>query len=75
MLDLKTRLTDAILDMADKLIGGLFAKARNAARRRYAASASNVGRLMRMFHGTIEALAAANEGEADAFEAGDNAVG
>jgi hypothetical protein len=61
--------------MADKLIGGLFAKARNAARRRYAASASNVGRLMRMFHGTIEALAAANEGEADAFEAGDNAVG
>lgn len=75
VLDLETRLTDAILDMADKLIGGLFAKARNAARRRYAASASNVGRLMRMFHGTIEALAAAHEGEADAFEAIDDAVG
>ena len=75
VLDLETRLTDAILDMADKLIGGLFAKARNAARRRYAASASNVGRLMRMFHGTIEALAAAHEGEADAFEAVDDAVG
>ncbi len=75
VLDLETRLTDAILDMADKLIGGLFAKARNAARRRYAASASSVGRLMRMFHGTIEALAAAHEGEADAFEAVDDAVG
>ena len=65
VLDLETRLTDAILDMADKLIGGLFAKARNAARRRYAASASNVGRLMQMFHGTIEAIAGAHEGKAD----------
>jgi TnpA family transposase len=75
VLDLETRLTDAVLDMADRLIGGLFAKARNAARRRYAASASNVGRLMRMFHGTIEALAAAHEGKADAFDAVDAAVG
>jgi len=61
--------------MADKLIGSLFAKARNTARRRYAASASDVGRLMRLFHGTIEALAAAHEGDADAFEAVDEAVG
>lgn len=75
VLDLETRLTDAVLDMADKLIGGLFAKARNAARRRYAASASDVGRLMRLFHGTIEALAAAQEGDTDAFEAVDEAVG
>ena len=74
-LDLETRLTDAVLDMADKLIGGLFAKARNAARRRYAASASDVGRLMRLFHGTIEALAAAQESDADAFEAVNDAVG
>ena len=75
VLDLETRLTDAVLDMADKLIGGLFAKARNAARRRYAASASDVGRLMRLFHGTIEALATAQDGDTDAFEAVDNAVG
>ncbi len=75
MLDLEARLTDAVLDMADKLIGGLFAKARNAARRRYAASAGDVGRLMRLFHGTIEALAAAQEDDADAFEAVDDAVG
>ena len=75
VLDLETRLTDAVLDMADKLIGGLFAKARNAARRRYAASASDVGRLTRLFHGTIEALAAAQKGGSDAFEAVDDAVG
>ena len=75
VLDLEAHLTDAVLDMADKLIGGLFAKARNAARRRYAASAGDVGRLMRLFHGTIGALAAAQEHERDAFEVVDEAVG
>jgi hypothetical protein len=68
VLDLEARLTDAVLDMADKLIGGLFAKARNATRRRYAASAGDVGRLMRLFHGTIDALAMAQADERDAFE-------
>jgi len=45
-----------MLDMADKLVGGFFAKARNATRQRYVASAGTVGRLMRLFHGTIDAL-------------------
>jgi hypothetical protein len=75
MLDLETRLTDAVLDMADKLVGGFFARARNTTRRRYAASAGNVGRLMRLFHGTIDALAAAQEAKCDAFEAVNDAVG
>jgi TnpA family transposase len=75
VLDLEARLIDAVLDMADKLIGGLFAKARNAKRRRYAATATNVGRLMRLFHGTIDALATAQAGDLDAFEAVDSAVG
>ena len=75
IIDLEARLTDAVLDMADKLIGGLFAKARNAARRRYVASAGDVGRLMRLFHGTIEALAAAQESDRDAFEVVDETVG
>ena len=74
-IDLEARLTDAVLDMADKLIGGLFARARNTTRRRYAASAGDVGRLMRMFHGTIEALAVAQANERDAFEIVDEAVG
>lgn len=74
VLNLETRLTDAVLDMADKLIGGFFAKARNVTRQRYVASAAAVGRLMRLFHGTIDALAAAQEGKTDAFEAVDDAV-
>ena len=73
--DLEGRLTDAVLDMADKLIGGVFAKARNTAQQHYVASAGDVGRLMRLFHGTIEALAAAQAGDRDAFEFVDDAVG
>ena len=42
-IDLEARLTDAVLYMADKLIGGLFARARNTTRRRYAASAGDRG--------------------------------
>ena len=75
VLDLEARLTDAVLDMADKLIGGLFAKARNATRRRYAATAGEVGQLMRLFHGTIDALATAQASDLDAFEAVNSAVG
>jgi Tn3 transposase DDE domain len=73
--DLESRLTDAVLDMADKLIGGMFAKARNATRQRYVASAADIGRLMRLFHGTIEALVVAQESNNDALEAVDDAVG
>lgn len=74
-LDLEARLTDAVLDMADKLIGGLFTKARNATRRRYAASSGDVGRLMRLFRGTIDALAVAQEDDRDALAAVDETVG
>ncbi len=73
--DLESRLTDAVLDMADKLIGGVFARARNATRQRYVASAADIGRLMLLFHGTIEALVAAQENDTDVFEAVDDAVG
>ena len=73
--DLEGRLTDAVLDMTDKLIGGMFAKARNTAQQRYVASARDVGRLMRLFHGTIEALATAQASDRDAFEVVDDAVG
>jgi hypothetical protein len=67
VIDLETRLTDAALDMADKLIGGLFARARKARERRYVVGTKNVGRLMRLFHDTIEALGAALNSERDAF--------
>jgi hypothetical protein len=67
--------SDAVLDMADKLVGGFFAKARNTTCRRYAASAGKVGRLMHLSHGTINALVAAQAAKSDAFDAVDNAVG
>ena len=35
--------TDAVLDMAENFVGGLFAKARTATRQRYVASAETVG--------------------------------
>ncbi len=61
--------------MADKLIGGLFARARKARERRYVAGTRNVGRLMRLFHDTIEALATAQSSERDAFAVVDETVG
>jgi len=75
IIDLETWLTDAVLDMADKLIGGLFARARKARERRYIAGTRNVGRLMRLFHDTIEALATAQSSERDAFAVVDETVG
>ena len=75
IIDLEARLTDAVLDMADKLIGGLFARARKARERRYLARTRNVGRLMRLFHDTIEALGAAQNSERDAFTVVDETVG
>jgi hypothetical protein len=75
VIDLEARLTDAVLDMADKLIGGLFARARKANERRYVASTRNVGRLMRLFHDTIAALGAAQQSERDSFIVVDEAVG
>ena len=75
VIDLETRLTDAALDMADKLIGGLFARARKARERRYVVGTKNVGRLMRLFHDTIEALGAALNSERDAFTVVDETVG
>lgn len=75
MIDLEARLTDTALDMADKLIGGLFARARKARERRYVAGTRNVSLLMRLFHDTIEALSAAQISERDAFTVVDEAVG
>lgn len=75
VIDLETRLTDALLDMTDKLIGGLFARARKAKERRYVASTRDVGRLMRLFHGTIEALETAQQEKRDGFAVVDEVVG
>jgi TnpA family transposase len=75
VIDLEARLIDAVIEMADKLIGGLFARAKKAKERRYVASSKQVGRLMRLFHHTIEALGTAQKDERDGFVVVDETVG
>ncbi|WP_145206870.1 Tn3 family transposase [Sphingobium sp. B2] len=75
MIDLEARLIDAALDMADRMIAGSFTRGGNTKKRVYAATTRDVGRLMRMFSRTIDALALAQDGQIDAFDAVDEAVG
>jgi TnpA family transposase len=75
LIDLEARLTDAAIEMADRLIGAAFTRGRNAQDRQYSATAKDVARLMRLFLGTIDALALAAETEADPMAAIDDAVG
>ena len=56
LLDLEERLTDNALEMADKLIGSIFTRAKNAQARSYATTSKNVARLMLIFRRTIDAL-------------------
>lgn len=74
MIDLEARLIDAALDMADRIIGGNFTRGSNAKQRVYAATSRDVGKLMRLFSQTIDALAQAQDGSIDAFTAVDEAV-
>lgn len=75
LTDLEARLIDAALDMADKLIGGMFRRAKNTQGSRYAASSRDVARLMRLFRTTIDALSEADEQGADPVQALEDAVG
>jgi hypothetical protein len=61
--------------MADKLIGNAFARAKKKKERRYATTAKDVGRLMRLFHRTIEALCEAAETGNDALSVIQERVG
>ncbi|MBP8062250.1 MAG: Tn3 family transposase [Brevundimonas sp.] len=75
LIDLEARLSDAAVQMFDKQVGELFAKARAAQKRHNVASARDVGRLMRLFDATLDALTAAREDGIDAIEAVEQAVG
>ena len=75
LIDLEARLTDAALEMADRMIGGSFTRGGNAKKRVFATTTRDVGRLMKMFHRTIDALGTAQDGDLDAFAAVDQAVG
>jgi TnpA family transposase len=75
VLDQEGRLTDAVLEMTDRIVGGCFTRGGNSKERSYVATGRDVGRLMRLFHSTIDALATAQDGGVDGFEAVDKAVG
>lgn len=75
LIDLEERLTDAAIEMADKLIGGAFTRAKNTQARRYAATSKDVARLMRLFCGAIDALVVALETDGDPIETIDATVG
>jgi hypothetical protein len=75
LIDLETRLTDAAVDMFDKLVGSLFAKARRRREQQYQATTREVARLMRLFSGVIGALSDARENDADALDMVDQTVG
>jgi TnpA family transposase len=75
LIDLEERLTDSALEMADKLIGGVFTRARNAQTRSYAATSKNVARLMRIFQKTIDALIDAVDTGEDPIDALEASVG
>ena len=75
LLDLEERLTDSALEMADKLIGGIFTRAKNAQARSYATTSKNVARLMLIFRRTIDALTDAVDTGEDPIEALDASVG
>ncbi|WCP16274.1 Tn3 family transposase ISMex38 (plasmid) [Sphingobium sp. AntQ-1] len=75
ILDLESRLTDAALDMADRIIGGSFTRGNNKQKRSYAETTRDVGRIMRLFDQTVAALAEAQESGTEGFAAVDAAVG
>lgn len=75
VIDLEARLADAAIQMFDRLIGGMFTRARRGRERRYQDSIQSVGQLMRLFGATITALDEAAQNGGDPLELIDEAVG
>jgi TnpA family transposase len=61
--------------MMDKLVGNAFTRGKNTKERAYVATTKDVGRLMRLFDRTIEALSQAQGADRDAFAVVDETVG
>jgi TnpA family transposase len=75
LIDIEERLTDSAIEMADKLIGSMFTRAKNAQARNYAATSRDVSRIMQMFLRSIDAMASALDSEDDPFDMLDAVVG
>jgi TnpA family transposase len=75
MVNLEVKLADAAILMFERLIGGLFTRARRGQERRYQDTAPSVGKLMRLFGATIAALDIAEETGGDPLVLVDEMVG
>lgn len=75
MIEREAILSDAAIDMFDKLVGSMFTSARKRREVHYQTTTRDVGRLMRLFDQTIDALSTAREADADPFNALDERVG
>lgn len=61
IVELEATLTDATLEMADRIIGGSFSRGGNAKKRSYAATNRDVGNILRLFDRTVATLEEAQE--------------
>jgi hypothetical protein len=61
--------------MFDRLVGGLFTRARRRQERAYQTTGREVSRLMRLFHSTITALSTARATRGDPFKIIDEEIG
>jgi TnpA family transposase len=75
LIDLEIRYSDAAIQMFSKLTGALFTKARASQKRRMEATSKDVGRLMRLFGSTLDALMLAREDALDPWDVIDTSVG
>jgi TnpA family transposase len=75
VIDLEAKLSDSAILMFDRLVAGMFTRARRGRERRYQDSIQSVGQLMRLFGATIAALDEAAEQGTDALLMIDEMVG
>jgi TnpA family transposase len=75
LIFLESRLSDAAVDMFDKMVGSLFAKGRRGRERKYQASSREVSQIMRLFSGVIGAVDQARVDGGDVLDRIDAQVG
>jgi TnpA family transposase len=75
LIFLESRLSDAAVDIFDKMVGSLFAKGRRGRERKFQASSRDVSQLMRLFSGVISAVDQARVDGGDVLDRIDAQVG
>ena len=75
MSELDTVLTDAAIAMFERLTGQLFSRSKNRQERSWSASKTQVGRLIQLFGGTLDAMVRARQQKQDPFAVLDEEIG